>query len=292
MFKLHVLSAALVVSLSGTAAVAQPAMPAAQKPVAAPPRTIALVAAVGDQFTRVRQKQQVGSHLENFTRDVVQMPDQSLNMAVLRGLDKAVAADEPNSRRVLLALTVEPEAEKVLPVEREQRTLAKLTQALKDMPQRQEWDEIIAVTPKWLLSERQGMGGKLSGIGLYVQPLENNLRSITSSSLQTSGSQQNVETPDREDTKSSVYVAPYFYVIVTTFDAKTMRVIKSEARHDYRKMYDPKSTAIDVEKSFSPEQMAEAVTDFVETSTLRAVSKADRSGNVEVRQPKEVPQQK
>lgn len=291
MFKLRVLSVA-VVFLAGSAAMAQQAIPAGQKPATAAPRTIALVAAVGDQFTRVRQKQQVGSHLENFTRDVVQMPDQSLNMAVLRGLDKAVAADEPNSRRVLLALTVEPEAEKVLPVERELRTLAKLTQALKDMPQRQEWDEIIAVTPKWLLSERQGMGGKLSGIGLYVQPLENNLRSITSSSLQTSGSQQNVETPDREDTKSSVYVAPYFYVIVTTFDAKTMRVIKSESRHDYRKMYDPKSTAIDVEKSFSPEQMAEAVSDFVETSTLRAVSKTDRSGSVEVRQPKEVPLQR
>ncbi len=290
MFKLNLLSVSAAF-LAGSA-MAQQTMPAGHKPVDTAPRTIALVAAVGDQFTRVRQKQQVGSHLENFTRDVVQMPDQSLNMAVLRGLDKAVAADQPNAKRVLMALTVEPEAEKVQPVEREQRTLAKLTQALKDMPQRQEWDEIIAVTPKWLLSERQGMGGKLSGIGLYVQPLENNLRSITSSSLQTSGSQQNVETPDREDTKSSVYVAPYFYVIVTTFDAKTMRVIKSESRHDYRKMYDPKSTAIDVEKSFSPEQMAEAVTDFVETSTLRAVSKTNRSGNVEVRQPKEVPVQK
>jgi hypothetical protein len=269
------------ITLSGawmTIASAQTAQP--------PARTVALVAAVGDQFARVRQRQSVGSNLEPYIRNVVQMPDQALNMAVLRGLDKAIAAERPEVARVLLALSVAPDIEKVLPADREAHTKNKLVKALTDMPERANWDEIIAVTPKWLFSERQGMGGKLSGIGLYVQPLKGNIRYDIGGLL---GAEQDVETLDREDTRSTVYVAPYFYVNVTTFDAKTMRVIKTEARHDYRKIFDRKATALDVEQSFTPEQMAETIVDFVETSTLRAVSRIERRGKVEVQPPREVP---
>ena len=42
---------------------------------------------------------------------------------------------------------------------------------LEGEPTRKGLGPIIVVVPKWLMSGRQGIGGKLTGIGLYVQPL-------------------------------------------------------------------------------------------------------------------------
>jgi hypothetical protein len=244
------------------------------------PKTIALVAAVGDQFQHVRQKQSVGSNLEPYTRRQLRISDQSLNMAVLKGLDKAIGLEQPNANRILLALNVKDEST-ALPQEREAKTMQRLVKALEEMPARKDWDEIIAITPKWQFSGRQGMGSKLTGIGVYVQPLTKGNTGLLGDTVQAT-SATTAEDIERQEVKSDVYVAPFFYAQVTTFDAKTLRVLKQEAKYDYRKTVNTKSTALDVEKGFTPEEMAGVILDFVEAASANAVSQRENTGTVEV----------
>jgi len=239
------------------------------------PRTFGLVAAVGDQFQHVRQKESVGSHLEPYSRRTLTIPDQVLNYAVLRGLDRAVALEYPNSERVLMAMRPDPAVQLALPQDREAIAMAGVMKMLEASADRSKWDEIIVVTPKWLMSKREGMGAKLSGLGLYVQPLGAMTEAFDEGLLPDA-----VETVDRESTTSRRFVAPFFYVQVTTLDAKTLTVIKSESRFDFRKIVNKDSTALDVEASFTPEQLASHIQRFVETSALRSIS--SQSSSVEI----------
>ena len=283
----------IVDALTATAALAlivplQPASAQAASPAAAPSATpaavsasakakvIALVAAVGDQFQYVRQKESVGSHLEPYTRHTLQVPDQALNHAVLRGLDRAVDAEYPGSERVFMAMRPDFTMQTVLPQDREAATMRRVMDMLEKAPARADWDQIIVVTPKWLMSERQGMGGKLSGIGLYVQPLG------AISDVQDESMGDTVENPDRTSTTSRQYVAPFFYVQVTTLDARTLKTIKSESRYDFRKVVNREAAALDVEYAFTPEQLASTMERFVETSALRAVSETASTGTVQI----------
>ena len=76
------------------------------------------------------------------------------------------------------------------------------------------------VVPKWLMSGRQGIGGKLTGIGVYVQPLGEGM------DKERRFVDDVVEDTAREQVRSRRFMAPYFYVQVTTLDAKTLKVIK------------------------------------------------------------------
>ncbi len=251
-------------------------------PATAPPtapatgKTFALVSAVGDQFQMVRQKEQVGSHLENFTRQSLTVPDQALNHAVLRGLDRAVAAEYPDSNRVFLAVRADMAIQAALPQDREALTMKRVLDLMETNPARKDWDQIIVVIPKWLMAERQGMGSKLAGIGIYVQPLGPLMESAFDDGLMP----DEAETTDRESTRSRRFVAPFFYVQVTTLDAKTMKVIKSESRYDFRKIVNKESAALDVMAAFTPDELAAHVERFVETSALKAVT--NQSSSVEI----------
>jgi len=260
------------------AALAQPAASTAPSAsaVVTPPRIFALVAAVGDQFQYVRQKESVGSHLDPYIRHTLQVPDQTLNHAVLRGLDQAVATEYPGSERVFMAMRPDFSTQPALPQEREAATMRRVMDMLENAPARKDWDQIIVVTPKWLMSERQGMGGKLAGIGLYVQPL--------GVELDTTGDfvDDVVEDTAREQVRSRRFVAPFFYVQVTTLDAKTLRIIRSESRYDFRKIVDKESTALDVQAQFTPEQLARHMQRFVETSAMRAINENADTGTVQV----------
>lgn len=265
----------------------------AQNQVAAPAlqkKTIALVAAIGDQFQHVRQKPSVGTNLDPYTRTNLRIPDQSLNLAVLKGLDRAIASEQPDAVRVLLALNVGADMA-IAPKEREAKVMERLLSALQDMPGRKDWDEIIAITPKWLFSGRQGMGSKLTGIGLYVQPLSSGNLAAFGDAVQSISPSTNVETVEREDTKSDVYVAPFFYVQVTTFDAKTLRILKQDAKYDFRKTVNKNSAALDVEKGFTPDEMAGVLLDFVEAASVAAVSQRNAQGTVEVGPARVAPKQ-
>lgn len=278
------LLAAAAISLPGITVAQTVAAPPATATAAAPattpataPRVFALVAAVGDQFQYVRQKESVGSNfIDNHTRQTLKVPDHSLNYAVLRGLDRAVEVDYPGAERVLLAVKGVPEIQAALPQDREALTMKHVLGVLEANPARKDWDQIIVVVPKWLMSGRQGIGGKLTGIGVYVQPL--------GEEMDKSGDfvDDVVEDTAREQVRSRRFVAPYFYVQVTTLDAKTLKVIKSESRYDFRKIVDKESTALDVAAQFTPEQLASHMQRFVETSALKAVNEKADTGTVQV----------
>ena len=252
--------------------------PVTPAPAAAPAaaKTFALISAVGDQFQYVRQKESVGSHLENFTRQTLNVPNQVLNHAVLRGLDRAVAAEYPDANRVLMAVRADASITQALPQDREALTMKRVLDLMESNPARKDWDQIIVVVPKWLMSERRGMGSKLAGIGVYVQPLG----PLTETGFDDGLMPDEAETTDRENTRSRRFVAPFFYVQVTTLDAKTLKVIKSESRYDFRKIVNKDSSALDVMAAFTPEQLASHVERFVETSALRSVS--NQSSSVEI----------
>lgn len=259
---------------AGTLAWAQPATAPA---TTAKPKVYALISAVGDQFTVVTQKQSVGSNiLDNYRREVIRVPNNALNASILKGLDRAIEQRDPGSTRILA--TLRPlEMEGVRPLEREKVAMQKLLAAFENMPQRMEWDTIIAVTPKFQFSERKGMGSKLEGIGIYVQPLySGSLSDSSDPGVEILGSEgEDTITPDGKPGKrSSRYVAPYNYTQTWVFDAKTLKVLETSARYEFQRVYDDTSTAIDVAKSIPIEKLGEVLSNFVERSVARGVGEA------------------
>ncbi len=252
------------------------AQSAAETPATPKPKVYALISAVGDQFTYVTQKRAVGSNIiDNFDRQVIKVPNDALNASVLKGLDRAIAQRDPGSTRILARLNP-LEMDGVNPVDREKVAMAKLLATLEKYPQRQEWDMIIVVTPKFQFSERKGMARKLEGLGVYVQPiLSDGINDDAGAEILGSEGEETI-TPDGKETKrrSQVYVAPYNYTQTWVFDAKTLKVLETSARYEYQKIYDPTSTAVNVANSIPVEKLAQIFTTFVESSVARGVGEA------------------
>ena len=279
------LAVALTLGFQQTAAAQTPAVAAPAATLATPAatpaapekgKTIALLAAVGDQFSYVRQKESVGSNLQPFIRQNITAPDQLLNRMVLKGMDKAVTAEYPGAEVVMMTLRPDPPELKILPQDREAHTMGRVMAMLQSYPDRMRWDEIMVVTPKWLMSERKGMGSKLSGIGVYVQPLGSGKDASEDNSLDD----EVRDGGENQRMRSKTFVAPFFYIQVTVLDAKTLKVLRSDERYDYRKLVNSDSAALDVQASFTPEQLGAEVERFVETAARRLV--VDRPGSVEI----------
>jgi hypothetical protein len=252
----------------------------------------ALVSAVGDQFTYVRQKESTGSNvIDNNVRRTLKAQNNGLNLSVLRGLDTAIGNAHPDSERVFITLNP-TELDNVLPQDREAVAIGKIVSELEKLPERAKWDKIIVATPKYLQSERRGMGPKLHGLGIYVQPL-------TGGSLEgqdgnpeidvsNQGESDTTNPEDGQKNKSKVYVAPYSYIQVYVIDAKTMRVLEKNARHDFQKLNDPNSTAIDVGRSIPMDVLAKSVGDLIERSAARAVGETEFGVSVTIQEVKPV----
>lgn len=233
--------------------------------------TYAMISAVGESFSIVRQKQQVGSHLEPYRRTVIEMPDNALNYAVLRGLDRALAEAEPTSQRIFITLKT-PDLAKINPQDREQAILQQLKLSIADLSQRAEWDRIILVTPRYHYGELNRLGTKLHGLGIYIQPLYSG--SMTVEGEETDFDAQfgdQAVTPDGKAINAKRYIAPYFYTSLWVLDAKTLAPLSQEIRYDTRKIFDPDSTAIDVAKSLPPEVLARQFQNFIERASANAV---------------------
>lgn len=256
-----------------------------------PPRSYALVSAVGDRFTYVRQRRQVGSNIiDNFTRKELKVADNALNFAVLRGLDQALAQAEPDSKRVLMAMNA-VQMDGVRAQDRERVSLEKMIAALEPMPQRRDWDRIIVVTPSYVFSAHNGMGSKLNGLGVYVQPLESARLESENFSVDIDPTQQGEAAttgPGGKKSQSKLYIAPFSYLQVVTLDAKTLRVIDKNPRYDFQKLYDPASTSLNVENSLSPDFLADRIISLIELSAGRAVNE-NYGAKVEVGDIKSVP---
>ncbi len=302
-----ILPLALSMLFVATSGFAQPiAEPNAGATLAAPKSTasvparkqvFALISAVGDQFTYVKLRQQVGSNIiDNNYRKVMKAPDNGLNLAVLKGLDTAVAAANPDSERVFLSLNP-VELEGVLPQNREAVAIGKLIAVIEKMPERQNWDKIVVATPKFLMSERDGMGPKLQGFGIYVQPLVSGGLSGISGDNNTEilgndidrGTDSDTGTPNGKRSRSKQYVAPFAYMEVYILDAKTLKVLEKNARYDYSKLSDPESTALNIEKAMTTEFISSRMTRLIERSAAAALGVTDSGGSVVIGDIKRAP---
>jgi hypothetical protein len=240
------------------------------------PRTHALVSAVGSDIQWVRQNNSAGTHIP-YQRHTINVPNVSIDAAALRGLDRAVASDDPDAQRVFLRLAPEMmrdlrghERSEVLP--------ARAMAALRAVPERETWDRIYLLTPRFFNDEREGMGAKLHGIGVYVQPLRRNTGVMgDSGDLDTSLGYETVS-PKGEKRNSDTFVAPYFYTQLWIIDAKSMKVLEKKERYDYQRINDPDSNEVAID------QLAVMMEKFVERAAARAVN--EQTGEVTVKEPR------
>lgn len=244
--------------------------------------TYALVSAIGSEITYVRQVKSTGTNITTYRRFPLQVPDGSVDAAVLRGLDRAVAQDDPESKRVFLRL--QPGTLKgIAGVNRGDVISKQVLSDLEFAAERKDWDRIILVTPRFANMGSSDMGDKLRGIGIYVQPLGRNMAGMVDSELQSS-SDPATFAPDGSRSSSYRFVAPYFYAQVWVIDAKTMKVLEKNERYDFVRLYDPMSTAIDVAKSIPTDVIAARLEAFVERASAKALNEA--IGEVIVNEPR------
>lgn len=243
------------------------------------PSVIAMVATVGDQVSYTRQGTSGQSDFGATYRKTVSIPTQTLNAAVLKGLDRAVEREEPGSKRFfLLWNTPADTAEALKAAHGEQRNvllLEELLAQLRPLPQRMGWDRIEAILPRYARSERDDMGSKLGGIGFYVQPLkkirvefQENGDAITT---EAEGSSQTVDPKTGKIGKHDTFVAPYFFFDRITLDARTLQVLARKSHFDNTKYHDPNSTAIDVADQMPVAEMFTRLATLMEQSAYRSV---------------------
>lgn len=256
------------------------------------PTTVALMAAVGDQLSFVRQRQGTGSHIEPFTRQTLQLEGKQLNYAVLRGLDRAIELEEPAARRVLLSWNPPAELTKALnqvsSKDRNEQLLDALRKHLESVPDRKQWDRIEAVLPHYNYHGVKGLGTKLNGIGVYVQPLARNSIDIDTEGgvverEERAGDYHTVNPRTGEKSNYSTYVAPYFYFDRVTLDAKTLKVLSRKPQMDSVKYHDPDSVARDVSGQLTTAEVFGKLLDLAEKSAYKSVR-----GTVEVGAPRAI----
>jgi hypothetical protein len=243
------------------------------------PVVIAMVATVGDQVSYTRQGTSGQSDLGATYRKTVSIPTQTLNAAVLKGLDRALEREEPGSKRFFLMWNTPADtAEALKAAYGEQRNvllLEALLAQLRSLPQRMQWDRIEAILPRYARNEVDDMGSKLGGIGFYVQPLkkigvefQENGDAITT---EADGSSQTVDPKTGKKGKFDTFVAPYFFFDRITLDARTLQVLARKSHFDNTKYHDPNSTAIDVADHMPVAEMFTRLAALMEQSAFRSV---------------------
>lgn len=283
---------ALALPLVAAAAPAAPNAPST-------PQTVALVAAIGDRVEVVRQLKLSSGHAEPYRRKTLQVSGQALNYAVLRGLDKALAEEEPDARHVLLQWDMPADvADKLAKASagaRQDIVLVALVEHLRSLPERQAWDRIEAIVPAYTDLEMQGLGSKLGGIGFYVQPLARqdfDMDGMADGSVgmvnsETEGDYRTVNPRTGETSHASTFVAPFMYFERVTFDAKSMALIKRERHLDHTKYADPDATALDVGSQMNGAALIGKLVESVERSAYRSIRPV--TGEVTVTDPKVLP---
>jgi len=254
-----------------------------------PPQTIAMISALGDQLSIVNQRGKRARSLDDFSRRTLQVDPQFLNMAVLRGLDSALAEEEPDSRRIMLSWSATPGLQEQLKdasfEARDALVLDALRERLVQMPQRAEWDRVEAILPRFAWETRVGMPRRLGGIGIYVKPTGNQWALMDEDGIDR---KQEYADPDEtttnprtgEQQKDTAYVAPFISFERVTLDAKTLAIIARKPQFTHAKYSDPKSNSIDVIDQVSPAEIVTRLNALVEQAAYRSVRGAVDVGPV------------
>jgi hypothetical protein len=237
---------------------------------------IALASAVGGELSLVSSRLEVGSHLDPNRRGSLPVSGHTLDAILLRGMDRAVAARAPDSDRVFLRLNPHT-LEGIEPIRRGPEALRRLLHELESWPQRQSWDRIIIAVPHFQTFGSNGMASKLHGAGLYVQDLD-------------ALAQYDVVEPDGTPAfaRQGRYVALYLYVKLVVLDAKSLRELDTRVWTLDEKMYDSRSEALRMSRTFSPEVLAGRLESFVESASAAALTRT-LGGRVEPGEIRQVP---
>jgi hypothetical protein len=260
-------------------------------PAIAENKTYALVSVIGDRVSFSKQKKSTGTHLEPVERSTLKVNEaMAIDAAVLRGLDRILGRAEPQSSRVFLKVNA-PHLQDVAPAQRNAAALDFLVSQLRDMPQRMQWDRIYVVTPNYRYSDLPGLGSKLSGVGLYVQPLKNeglnNPLDIDMSAH--AGEFETINEDGKPNERASdIYVAMYFVTQLMVLDARTLQVIDTKDSITQQKIYDFRWTAIDLAAAMKPEILATRMESFVERAAARSMVETLGTGGVSVGELKQV----
>lgn len=277
----QLLAAFAIASLAAPAVAAEPAAAADNAP-----RTYALVSAIGSTMQYVKPRFTTGTHRDEFQRAELDVPDAALDMAALRGIESVIKGNDPSAKVEYLRLN--PAELKGVDAPRKGTVaVGKVAEALKKFPGRDRWHQVVIVAPRYVANEREGMGSKLQGIGVYVQNFEKGVADA-SGATGNHNDQYETVTPDgkKVEEKLTAYVAPFFYVQVWVLDGQTLETLQVTERFDLVRYADPKSTAIKIEQAIPPEKLGPLVETFVEKTAERAARQA--IGVVTVGEPKVV----
>ncbi|MBB5204776.1 hypothetical protein HNQ51_002090 [Inhella inkyongensis] len=244
------------------------------------PKTVALLGYAGDRFQLVRKREAVGSNQSPYVRKEVKLKGPELSRLVLAGLDKAAEVAFPAAQRVQLEWQPDEallsQLDSVRGSRREAMMEAAVLAHLRALPQRQEWDQIIVVLPKFQFSDAKGLGGQLMGMGVYVQPLEKSQLDVNGLSLDPLPSDSSddpaaINPATGERVTAFRYTAPYFFFQTLTLDAKSLMVLKRVVRLDNLKYANPDDQHRGSQADLSSDLLAKAMGRLVERSAMRTV---------------------
>lgn len=243
------------------------------------PRTYALVSAIGEHFSAVTEVMSTGSHLPPYRRRALEAGGNILNLLVLRQLDQQVGAMAPDSKRVFISFP-ESKIPRVPPNRRAQATYDAVVAELQSHPERANWDRILLVTPAYRAQDKDGMGSKLQGMGLFIEPMcQSNVDSCANNTAPVSGPM--AERPDGSMEPANGYIAPYFYITVWELDAANFDVIEKLEVFEQHRMLGDDNRPGAVLQSVDRTRLATQVSTLVGTSLRAALRQTDLAGHVE-----------
>jgi hypothetical protein len=235
----------------------------------AKPRTYALVAAVGNQYSLVTEVETVGSHLSPYRKLTVDVPGNLLNRFVLHSMDAAIARMEPASTRLYLTIATPP-MDRVPPGKRGQLAIDSVVAALEGMPERATWDRIVVVTPAYQALKHDRMANRLQGLGVFAQPLCQGTPTSCAMGFEATG--PDAVTPEGKSVRANYFVAPFSYIEVWIVDPKTLAIVERQAQFDNRKLYDPKSPSATITGNATSASLAAGFGRVIEKSVQSAVA--------------------
>jgi hypothetical protein len=187
----------------------------AADPPPAPVRTYAIVPLIGDQFSVVSRRSDVGTRLDPNERTVLPVPDPVFDRVAATAVEKALNDARPGTP-VLRALIRDPRLfalqDKLLTESAESHDMRI---ALHDLLAKAGATDLILVTKQRgeptfdVITGKLSAGGWLSGIGFYID----NERRMYNTEHRMTG---------------EGFLAPYAYLTVSLLDMDSMRVVKAK----------------------------------------------------------------
>jgi len=242
---------------------------------------------MGHWLSAVHEVQSTGSHLAPYRRRALRMPDDGINKLVLGSLDAAVKSVEPSSDRIYLSVRVPKEAQD-RPSSLDSEAFAFAVEVLRKMPGRDRWSRVVVVTPAWRTRGDDGLARGMQGLGVFTEPLCQGGEATCNTRGRPTTAGVRARTPRGEEETASRYVAPYLFAKVWILEPVTLAVVDTQEIFDHEKLFDPDSTAVDLNRMIDTKTLAARIEHLVESSTLEAVRRSELRGTVDVKERGEV----